>query len=632
MTTSTDAQAADTDVTCAATGSLYSVTTAGGLLRRSLSDPAGGTGTWPESATIDTGWDQYPRVLAGPSATFYGIKSDGLYLSHRDSAGTWDIHHQKISAGYADYRLDENRNKITIDTDGHLWFIDGDGDLRWTRYDSDTQTWEPAGGSKKMGSGWGRFSMIVATDVGVLYGVDSATGHLLRSRYDFESQRWIERDRLASSADWRETEDLTSFGGDVILRVLPDGEVRHYRFREATGDFDPYNKLLGGGTYVAGYTSVVGSVRSCLLNASHTPPSPAITVDAFTPSSVLQASSGEVEYAYTDNIGRLVHGRQTDASDFNSVQWTTISGNDAFSGQPQLAEQTDGRTTVTAQNVNSQIWYRRHAASSPDWEDWYNFAGAMAQHPVTVKTPDGAIAQFAVDAEGEPWYRTDFLGWMPLSGEGFTGPLTAVTVRNGIQLFGTDANGTLRTATFSNGTVGTWTTLGDRTITGTPSVIVYPGYRLGVYARDTTGHIIGLTQTSEGAAFPAAWSQVGDKTFAGSPSVVISPLTGITEIVARGEDGFMYNTGEQTQGSGTWRAWNQETYEAAATDPTAFTYTNASGPTWAFSYRTSSNQTRVYRASSAATAFRSESSDSGDSKAEPAPVFEKNELPAPPAP
>ncbi|CAL9548580.1 hypothetical protein SUDANB145_04375 [Streptomyces sp. enrichment culture] len=636
-TTSGTAQAAD-EITCTSTGALYSVTTEGSLLRRNVADPAGATGSLPEAGTIDSGWSQYPRVLTANGATFYGFKSDGLYFSHRDgSTGTWDIHHRKISDSYGSYRLDANRNKITADRGGNLWFVDGDGDLRYARYTSSTDTWS-ADSNKKIASGWGRYSFIVATELGVVYGVDSATGDLTRSRYDFTSQRWIEQHRTVSWADWRDTEDLTSFGGDTILRVKPNGEVRQYRFREDAGNFDPYNVLLGSGTWWAGYTSVTGAPDACRLAANHTPAKPSISVEPATPTSVLQASSGEVEYAYTDNIGRLVHGRQTDPSDFNSVQWTTVSGNEAFSGQPTLSEQPDGRTALTAQNVSSDIWWRRHAASSPDWGDWINLAGAMAEHPVTGKTADGVLAQFAVDADGKPWYRVqqranvDFMGWMPLSGEGFTGPLTAVTVRNGIQLFGTDANGTLRTATFSNGTVGTWTTLGDRTITGTPSVIVYPGYRLGVFARDTDGHIVHLTQTAEGAAFPGSWSQVGDKTFAGSPSVVISPLTGITEIMARADDGYLYNTGEQTQGSGTWRTWNQETFEAAATDPTAFTYTNTSGPTWAFSYRTSSNQTRVYRASSALTTFRSENSDSDDSKAEPAPVFEQNELPAPPAP
>ncbi|WP_320779475.1 tachylectin-related carbohydrate-binding protein [Streptomyces sp. CRN 30] len=629
-TTAGTAQAAD-DITCSSSGALYSVTTAGSLLRRNVSDPAGATGALPEASTIDTGWDQYPRVLTANGATFYGIKSDGLYFSHRDSStSTWDVHHRKISDSYSSYRLDAGRNKITADRGGNLWFVDGDGDLRYAHYTSSSDTWT-ADSNKKIASGWGRYSFIVATELGVVYGVDSATGNLTRSRYDFTSQRWIEQHRTVSWADWRDTEDLTSFGGDTILRVKPNGEVRQYRFREDAGDFDPYNVLLGSGSWWSGYTSVTGAPDACRLTASHTPASPTIAYESFTPNSVLQPASGEIEYAYTDNIGHLVHGRQTDPSDFNSVQWTTVSGNEGFSGQPQLAEQPDGRTALTAQNVTSEIWWRRHAASSPDWGDWVNLAGAMAERPVTAKTADGVLAQFTVDADGKPWYRmqqranVDFMGWLPLTGEGFSGPLTAVTVRNGIQLFGTDESGTLRTATFSNGAVGAWTTLGDQVITGTPSVVVYPGYRLGVFARDTAGHIISLAQATEGAAFPAAWSQVTDKTFAGSPSVVISPLTGITEIVARAEDGYTYNTGEQTQGSGTWRTWQQLNWDTAATDPTAFLYTNASGPTWAYTFRTGSNQTRVYEAGATGAAARS----AGGAK--PAPTFTAHELPAPPA-
>ena len=82
---------------------------------------------------------------------------------------------------------------------------------------------------------------------------------------------------------------------------------------------------------------------------------------------------------------------------------------------------------------------------------------------------------------------------------------------------------------------------------------------------------------------------------AGSPSAVISPLTGLTEIVVRGTDGYIHSTGETTQGSGVWRTWKSESFETSATEPTAFTYTNSSGPTWAYSFRTADNQTRVYQ-------------------------------------
>lgn len=66
------------------------------------------------------------------------------------------------------------------------------------------------------------------------------------------------------------------------------------------------------------------------------------------------------------------------------------------------------------------------------------------------------------------------------------------------------------------------------------------------------------------------------------------------KIVVRGADGFVHNTGETTQGSGTWRAWQQPAEDAAATEPTAFTYTNSSGPTWAYAFRTADNRTQLF--------------------------------------
>ncbi|MFW6725211.1 hypothetical protein ACHZ98_34785, partial [Streptomyces sp. MAR4 CNY-716] len=380
----------------------------------------------------------------------------------------------------------------------------------------------------------------------------------------------------------------------------------------------------------AGYTSVSGGPASCRLNADHSPARPSIAVDAYSPAAIQQSPGGEIEYAYTDNIGRLVHGRQSDPNDFNSTQWTTISANEAFSGTPSLAAQPDGKVAITAQSVNSDVWWTRHPQNSPDWDAWFNLAGSMAQHPVTGTMPDGRLAQFAVDAEGMPWYRIQqrpnvaFMGWVPLTGQGFSGPLTAVTVRDGVQLVGADAGGRLRTASFTGTAVGAWTALGDAPVAGRPSVVVYPGYRMGVFARATDGRIVTLAQTSEGGAFPGTWTQVGNITSAGAPSAVISPITGVTELVARGADGMIYNTGEQSQGSGTWRSWRQESFEASATDPTALTYSNAGGPTWAFSFRTSANQTRFYEARpTAAKATR----DTGEPAA---PGFAGHRLPAPP--
>ncbi|MCZ9343400.1 hypothetical protein NGM37_37165, partial [Streptomyces sp. TRM76130] len=78
-----------------------------------------------------------------------------------------------------------------------------------------------------------------------------------------------------------------------------------------------------------------------------------------------------VEYAYTDGIGRLVHGRQSDPSDFNSVQWTVVDDQEGFTGRPSLAEHADGRVVLTAHNLNSDIWTRDQAApAGADWSSW----------------------------------------------------------------------------------------------------------------------------------------------------------------------------------------------------------------------------------------------------------------------
>ncbi|MFF7204804.1 tachylectin-related carbohydrate-binding protein [Streptomyces sp. NPDC008141] len=602
------AQAAPAPVTCGI-GPTYMLDSAGRLTRSDMPFPLAGSAL-PAGGVIDTTWTGYGNMLAGPGASFYGIKSDGLYYSHRITATTtWDVHHRKISTGFAEFDNAGRKDDITIDRGGYIWTLTGDT-LRWNHYDAATQAFI-TGSGKIVASGWSRYDAIYATDKGVIYGRSATDGKLYRSRYDVTSQRWIEQHVLESAADWSDTKSMTSYGGDTLFRVKGSGAVAYYRFDEGIQDFPVYNKQVEAGGW-AGYTAVSGAPDGCRLDVNHTPASPSVALENYSRASVTQSSAGSLEFAYTDNIGRLVHGRAADASNLNDVQWTTISGNEAFSGQPSLAEHTDGRVVVSAHNISGSVWQRNQAAkSSADWGSWINLAGAMAQHVVTGKTPSGLLVQFAVAADGKPWYRiqqranVDFMGWTPLAGSGFTGPFSAVTVRDGIQLFGTNASGVLSTALFKEaGTLSSWSTLGAQGISGTPTVVVYPGYRLRVFATDGLGKVVTAAQSAEGGAY-GEWSALGDAaqdngnpvslTADGSPSAVISPLTGLTEVVVRGSDGSIYNTGETTQGSGAWRTWQKVSSETSATEPTAFTFTNSAGPAWAYSFRTPDNQTRVYQ-------------------------------------
>ncbi|MFE4795752.1 tachylectin-related carbohydrate-binding protein [Streptomyces sp. NPDC056708] len=614
--------------TCTTTGPVYALDSAGKLLRYDMPTPVSG-GNLASPSTIDTTWSGYGRMLAGQGARFYGIKSDGLYLSHRvSSTGAWDIHHKKISPNFGWLTKAEDRNQVTIDRGDRIWVLDNEGALRTFKYDSAADTWSADSG-KIIDQGWERYDLIVAADSGVVYGRSATDGRLYRSRYDFTSQRWLERHVVESLADWHQySKGITSIGGDTLVGVTGTGAADYYRFDENIRDFPVYNKTVGSSGW-QNYSNVAGAPDACRITASHTPVSPSVPLESFTPAAVAQSSTGSLEFAYTDNIGRLVHGRMADASDYNGVQWTTVSGNEAFTGRPALGEHADGRVVLTAQNTSGSIWQRNQTAkASADWNDWIDLAGAMAHHPVTAKTPGGLLVQFAVDGNGKPWYRiqqranVDFMSWMPLTGSGLGGTLQAVTVRDGIQLFATTTSGTLTTARFTeNGSISAWSGLGAQNVSGTPSLVVYPGYRIRVFANDGQGHIVTAAQSAENGAY-GSWATVDGLAADGEPSAVISPLTGLTEITARGTDGTIHNTGETTQGSGTWRPWQQPSSEAAATVPTTFTYTTSNGPTWAYTFRTADNQTRIYQVqpSFARTAA---------STAQDAPRFQARALPKP---
>jgi hypothetical protein len=620
--------AAAVSLTCNSLGATYTLDSAGKLNRTTMPDPAVGNAL-PASSTIDTTWTGYAHMLAGPGGTFYGIKSDGLYYSHRITSGNiWDVHHRKISSAFLQFRAADRIDDITIDRGGYIWTLSGEtNDLRWWRYDATADEFVEGSG-KIVDMGW-NYDAVYAGERGVIYGRDATDGKLYRSRYDYTSQRWIERHALESAADWSDTKFMSSYGGDTLFRVKGGGSVVHYRFDEDISDWPVYNKQVEASGW-AGYVSVSAAPDACRLNVNHTPAATSVPLEPYSPNSVMQASDGKLELAYTDNIGRLVHGR-TDPADTNGAQWTVVSGQEAFTGRPSLSAHTDGRVVVTAHNTSGNIWQRNQTAvGSADWGNWIDLAGAMQQHAVTGKTPTGLMTQFALDANGKPWYRiqqranVDFLGWMPLSGTGFTGPLTAVTVRDGIQLFGRKADGTLSTALFKEaGTLSAWTGMGAQAIAGTPSIVVYPGYRMRVFATDPSGNVITTSQAVEGGAY-GAWATLADVTAQGSPSAVISPLTGLTEVVVRGTDGYIHNTGETTQGSGVWRAWQQVSFEASATEPTAFTYTNPTGPTWAYTFRTADNQTRIYQ-------VQQTSSLSAMRAAADAPDFKGSKLTAPPA-
>ena len=147
-----------------------------------------------------------------------------------------------------------------------------------------------------------------------------------------------------------------------------------------------------------------------------------------------------------------------------------------------------------------------------------------------------------------------------------------------------------------------------------------------MFARAADGSIQSQENTTTGT-FPGIWNTVATFTAAGSPSALLSPASGRVELVARAGDGIIYSTGESAQGSGQWRDWVRaipaDDPTVSATDPTAFTYSNANGPTWSYVIRTSDQLTRFYSTQGIAPAAVADSYDGP-------PAFTGHSLPAPP--
>ena len=425
---------ADESATCAPNGKTYVVNSVGSLLQYTMATPLTGS-TFSGYSQVGAGWGAYGKVLAGPKGEFYAFKSDGTYYAHRTDSGTWDVNPKRISTALGWLGNAADREQATVDRDGWLWVADNLGQLYAYRYDPTIGTSGGLKSLKILDKGWNRYNLITAGDKGVLYG-RAADGRLYRSRYDVTSQRWIERHVLVGSAAWGNFKTITAGGGDTLVTVRTSGEALYYRYDENTRTWPVVAKQVAAGGW-QNFPNVTSRPDNCSLIAQHTPAAPSVPIEDYSRASVLQSSAGAVEFAYARHDGTVRHGRMANPNKIDEVQWSSISEfSEAFTGEPSLAEQADGRVTVTAHSIIGGVWMLNQTArSSPEWANWSDQAGAMAQHAVTAKTPAGLLVQFAVDAGGKPWYRiqtavnADFMGWMPLAGPKLTG-LTA-SVRPG---------------------------------------------------------------------------------------------------------------------------------------------------------------------------------------------------------
>ncbi|WP_285679795.1 hypothetical protein [Actinoplanes sp. NBRC 103695] len=348
------------------------------------------------------------------------------------------------------------------------------------------------------------------------------------------------------------------------------------------------------------------------------------------------ATVGALEYSYVDNIGVIRLGHQTNVDFFGtgSVQWSTAAADGSFTGQTGASVYTDGRFQVTALRTTGDYWTAsQKTAGGADFNPWGGFGGSMVSSPTQITLSTGTTINLAVDSDGALWHHRVVTGttsyWRNLGDQDLVGPVTAVPVAQGQQLFARDTSGAVRTVLYANdGTMGAWVNLGGNNVTDRPAVVAYPGPRLRAVVHAADGTIQTKIQNTDGS-WPADWETVGGTfTFVGAPAAILDPVLGRTALVARGTDNEIYAAFETSAGSGTWGQWNRvsENSDPAASDPTVTPVRNGSGQSWLIVWRNPNDATRVFWRDPATTppAGKSKAATSG-------PVtFTGHTLPAPP--
>jgi hypothetical protein len=312
---------------------------------------------------------------------------------------------------------------------------------------------------------------------------------------------------------------------------------------------------------------------------------------------------GPLTYAFVDNLGRLRLGHQSEPDNDQSLQWSTVSGLEAFTGRPTVAAQADGRVEIVAHNsTDSDVWLATQTAKgAATYGTWQDVGGAQAYQPTVAKLPDGKLVVLTLAAGGGLWHlpqdgtNTPYGGWRFIGGANLVGTPAAVTVRDGVRIFALDSAGALQTAEYRAGALSDWTSLGGAGLTGTPTAIVYPGYRVRVFARTAEGAVVTKLQGVDGS-FAADWSPVGSSVVDGSPSAVLDPVTGTAAVVARGADGNVYYSYETGQATGAWGEWRKGWDFVSSTDPTVVVFNRGNGATaWGYVVRNSDSQAVLFR-------------------------------------
>ena len=157
---------------------IYGINSNGDLMWYYHADSSNGSFKWEHGEGAKVGWVWSPFVNVFSSTNknvIYGVHQNGqlwwyMHYGHCDGSFNWSNggNHAVVGSGWNRYS-----NVIAGDW-GIIYGIDPNGDLMWYKhhgYDAGILNWANGGVGVKVGTGWNMFTHVVSAGDGIIYGI-----------------------------------------------------------------------------------------------------------------------------------------------------------------------------------------------------------------------------------------------------------------------------------------------------------------------------------------------------------------------------------------------------------------------------------------------------------------------------
>ena len=548
-------------IQCREKVSIYAAVTGGDLREYFHNTPESGSSDWSPERTIGAEWTQ-STVLTGTDGRVYQITNDGELRRYRHTGTEWERPgggwYKSLGMGWGKWRETAYLNRITLDSNGDFYAIDGTGNLTWSRYDEAASTWT----KRVLATGWNRFDMIVAAGDGILYSRDAGqnNGTLYRTQFHADSQRTLTYLKAVGTGGWNMHRRVFSPGADVLYAVQnnAEGTLWWYRWSDTTNTWSDARNIGWGW----GADWQIGAMtNSCALSGLPAPvrPSPR-PVQGLARSELIEGQSGLVQAFYVDPYGTVKSVTQRPGSAIDFLDTAPIGSPSALSTTPSAIMTKDGQPNVYALATNTDTLEATRGANGITWPALSSFGGWTIGPTKAAKYPDGRRQFFAIDADGHLMARNQnevdgpVWSWQPIGFSELAGEVTALPAGNDLEVLVTYASGYVVTTRYVNRELTNVRMVMAGTVTGRPAGVVKSDGKVQIFARRADGKIYTVRDTASG--LETAWTPIDGVTADGSPSAVIS--NGRITLAVRSTDGFIY-TNKQTSQDGPFAGWTKLT-------------------------------------------------------------------------